>query len=315
MNIFLKNGIRVKTDGLEVALDPGNANTLSFISHAHSDHLPRKVSAPVIASKETLHLMKNKGLKIQQAKDSRLEMLDAGHMFGSKMLKIKADKTVLYTGDFSTRDRYFIKGAEPSKTDILIVENTFADQEYVFPPLFGIEQRVGEWLEGVPSAALFGYTLGKAQVLTAMVNELGYTPIVHSNIYIANKLAESHGHKVGSYHLFGSPEAEAEETKIYIAPPQLLRSELTYKLKKQGTKTAMFSGWAQNGTRRWYSADECFPLSDHSDASELEAFIKGCKPESILTVHGYDEKFEKRLRRQGFDISRLTKDKKLNQFF
>ncbi|MDI6798642.1 MAG: MBL fold metallo-hydrolase [Candidatus Aenigmarchaeota archaeon] len=58
---------------------------------------------------------------------------DAGHIPGSQMIFLNfGDKTLLYTGDFNTKDTRLIKGADQDlpEIDVLITEATYSDREH-----------------------------------------------------------------------------------------------------------------------------------------------------------------------------------------
>lgn len=63
-----------------------------------------------------------------RVKDAEITFLDAGHIPGSVQVLINADKTLLYTGDFSTIKTRLLKGAKynPKDVDVLVTESTYA---------------------------------------------------------------------------------------------------------------------------------------------------------------------------------------------
>lgn len=71
----------------------------------------------------------NDTLKI---KDAEIEIIDAGHIPGSYQVVIKADKTLLYVGDFTTTRTKLLDGAEIPKDgfDVVITESTYALEEH-----------------------------------------------------------------------------------------------------------------------------------------------------------------------------------------
>ena len=57
--------------------------------------------------------------------DWKLELHRAGHIPGAAMLHVETpNKSVLFSGDFDTRDSQLTTGAKPVKTDVLFVEGT-----------------------------------------------------------------------------------------------------------------------------------------------------------------------------------------------
>ena len=65
--------------------------------------------------------------------DWKLELHGAGHIPGAAMLHVETpSKSVLFSGDFDTRDSQLTKGAKPVKTDVLFVEGTYGGRDH--PP-------------------------------------------------------------------------------------------------------------------------------------------------------------------------------------
>ena len=65
--------------------------------------------------------------------DWKLELHRAGHIPGAAMLHVETpNKSVLFSGDFDTRDSQLAIGAKPVKTDVLFVEGTYGGRDH--PP-------------------------------------------------------------------------------------------------------------------------------------------------------------------------------------
>ena len=65
--------------------------------------------------------------------DWKLELHGAGHIPGAAMLHVETPtKSVLFSGDFDTRDSQLTVGAKPVKTDVLFVEGTYGGRDH--PP-------------------------------------------------------------------------------------------------------------------------------------------------------------------------------------
>ena len=65
-------------------------------------------------------------------KDAEITFLDAGHIPGSLQVLINADKTLLYTGDYSIIKTRLLSGAKkiPQDVDVMITESTYALTEH-----------------------------------------------------------------------------------------------------------------------------------------------------------------------------------------
>ena len=65
--------------------------------------------------------------------DWKLELHGAGHIPGAAMLHVEtSNKSVLFSGDFDTRDSQLTVGAKPVKSDVLFVEGTYGGRDH--PP-------------------------------------------------------------------------------------------------------------------------------------------------------------------------------------
>ena len=65
--------------------------------------------------------------------DWKLELHGAGHIPGAAMLHVETlTKTILFSGDFDTRDSQLTVGAKPVKSDVLFVEGTYGGRDH--PP-------------------------------------------------------------------------------------------------------------------------------------------------------------------------------------
>jgi len=129
LTIRLGNGVEVSGDkSYHFDADVIEACGTFCISHAHSDHLPKRIAGTeVVATDITLRCLNQRSKKkLSVATPDDVRMFDAGHMAGSRMFQVEVSgRSVLYTGDLCTRDRCGNKGAKPVKTDVLIIESTY----------------------------------------------------------------------------------------------------------------------------------------------------------------------------------------------
>ncbi|MFH0961582.1 MAG: MBL fold metallo-hydrolase RNA specificity domain-containing protein [archaeon] len=287
-------GFLIRESDFSILLDGKTASGLSFVSHAHTDHLPGKLlpDALGIASKETRAFARERwGLELPESpRINRVKLSDAGHMVGSKMISVetKAGK-VLYTGDFSTRDRFFLKGARPEECKVLIVDATFGKPEFSFPRLDSVIDSAKEFLEASGSRAIFyGYSYGKAQLLTRIASELSIPVIAQAEVFAANRISEKFNHPVGASLLFGTKQADklihSKDPVIVVAPLTVKNTPFSARLEKSGFRSAVFTGWAA-GARFFRGYSSAIPLSDHADFQEILDFVSGCNPEKVVVAH------------------------------
>ncbi len=283
------------------------------ISHAHSDHLPKKMlKSEVVCSDITLKCASGRLHRpLVKTSHPSLRSLNAGHMAGSNMFLVEGEKKVLYTGDINIRDRLGIEGAKPVKVDILIIESTYGKPRYVFPPSDEMVGVIHDWVEDalaqeVP-VGLFAYPLGKSQDLIHMVGDL--VPYIHDSVLSATRMIECEEIPF-SYRPYA--KEAVKEPFVMICPTQSVRSNLIRYWRRKGMKTAAVSGWALESSYRYrMGVDEAFPYSDHADFNDLLKFVEGCDPSLVLTHHGFADELALQIRKRlGINARPLYEDQR-----
>ncbi|HEX9678223.1 hypothetical protein [Nitrososphaera sp.] len=314
-----KSGITVhQKDGTTVALDPSRPNgcDYAFVSHAHLDHLHRKgnSTSKLIASKETSMIASARGYEMQGNEYDGFELVDTGHILGSRGLLTGED--VYYTGDLSTRERAFLKPARMPKAKTLIIESTFGKAGYSFPATDEITHNVNRIISdmydmGIP-VVLMGYALGKAQLLTKMFGH--WDPVfVHDSVAKMNNVYSDLGVDLKDAVTYTEAEQKGLLSKrrpwIMIAPLMSGRSSFVQDMKvKYGAITIGFSGWAVDSQYPYrMGLDYAFPMSDHCDYSELVEAVRRCAPDKVYTFHGFAGEFAGSLKKMGFDAEPIEK--------
>ncbi|MFW9851944.1 MAG: hypothetical protein ACFFDS_03315 [Candidatus Thorarchaeota archaeon] len=309
---------------------------LIFYSHAHSDHIPRKIpSTEIITSSTTEMLVKHFASSFEGASFFQEYSLNgtsfvqksSGHIVGSTALVINSSEgKLVYTGDVSTRDKGFLEPFKPEKCDTLIIESTFGSPDYEFPNYNQIisetKEEIRKYLEdGIP-VVLMGYPLGKAQMLYHAFSDLTDLNIMHESNYAINKLLLSRNIK-GSISAISYQDAEEEkfleknQNWILYAPLRSGRSEFNmYVRNKYGAKLFAFSGWCISSNYKFrMDVDHSIPISDHADFSELIEICEKSDSNSIYTIYGNNIKFAAELRNRGFNAYPLSKQTILESFF
>ena len=111
--------------------------------------------------------------------DIEVEVLDAGHIPGSCMFKLRAgDTTLLYTGDYSTTRTCLLEGVDPSvagDVDVLVTEATYARFDH--PPREEVEREfvdcVLEVLDGGGVVLVPAFSVGRAQEIVCVLHRAG----------------------------------------------------------------------------------------------------------------------------------------------
>ena len=159
-----------------VALDSNDKSAnVNFVSHAHTDHMAGlRKNKKALASEITKDLIEcRSGFKIELAEEPDcVELLDAGHIPGSKQLYVENDLygySVVYSGDYQMSVPLIGEKIRIREADVLIMDSTYPDPKVVF------EDR-GEAITAIQHYArmkldrgivLFGaHIIGRAQELT-----------------------------------------------------------------------------------------------------------------------------------------------------
>jgi putative mRNA 3-end processing factor len=338
MKVYLSKAIHIEGKNWKITCDSTNSNyyPLSFISHAHSDHIPKKLpKTNIITSNITKLLLKNIVSNFDDAKyhdnykqeDVIFNQISSGHIIGSTALVAdSAEGKLVYTGDVSIRDKGFLRPFEPMKCDTLIIESTFGSPEFEFP-LYNevIEQTKDEifnYLNKDIPIVLMGYALGKAQMLYHAFGNLSETKILHGSNFRINTVLESE--RIDGY-IDAVTYQEAKERNILdkesnwilFAPLKSGRDKFySYLKKKYGVKLFAFSGWGISQNYRYrMGIDHSVPISDHADFSELIEICEKSEPNQIFTVYGYTTRFAAELRKRGFTAYPLSKQTILDSYF
>ncbi len=312
---FIKGSILLPEAGLW--LDAHRGEGLSFVSHAHADHVARHER--MVCSKPTAFLLKERfGFKGEMValdwdepweyKGHRIVLTPAGHVLGSAMIhltRLSDGATLLYTGDFKLRHGLTAEPARPMTADTLIMECTFGQPHYRFPPLMEVRASIHRWcrdaLDHGETPVLLGYSLGKAQEIQAVLAGGDFRIAVHSQVAEMNAAYETLGVALPPWEKYAGDPAG----RVLVFPPQTVKSTLLRKVKNK--VSAMVSGWAMNaGARFSYQTDDAFPLSDHADYSELLALLDLVKPETVWATHGNSAEFARDLRERGWNAWSLA---------
>jgi Cft2 family RNA processing exonuclease len=292
--------------GKSVAVDPSRKSSaeFTFLSHGHSDHasVPKKSDSTFIVSKGTHSVLEEKfhdNLKVKKLSfgqkmscgDFKLSLESAGHILGSSQAVFEDSLKLAVTNDFKLQDSLLFKGAKPIDCDLLVIESTFGLPEYVFPEREQVYGEMSAWLKQNIQKNKFvllgGYSLGKAQELTRLVNEFtGQAPLVYETVHAFNEKYKREGVKLGDYIKLNH---NLTESNVLVLPPHLIDQSLIQFLEhatKKKVVSAVATGWS--GMRGRHKS---FPLSDHADFKQLMAYIEAASPKKVFTVHGFEREF------------------------
>jgi putative mRNA 3-end processing factor len=309
MSVELRRG-GLHLSGTPLWFDARRKSELSFVSHAHSDHIARHER--VIATAATLRFMRHRlgevkgALPVPYARPFELgplviELLPAGHVLGSAQIRVTlADGTrVAYTGDLNMSPSLTAEPARVAECDVLVMESTFGHPRYVFAPkeqTFGeVEAWVRAQLErGIPPI-LLAYSLGKAQEAVKFLTGRGFDVCAHASVCDLGQLYLELGTPIGEVRRFDGTWRGGE---VGVFPPHAMRSGALRQVWPRAT--AVLTGWALDpGAARRYGADVAFPVSDHADFPQLLAYAKATGATEVITLHGFARELAQALRDEG----------------
>lgn len=321
--ILCPEGLRARSENLW--LDARRKTPLSFVSHAHGDHIGRHEVA--IGTASTLELMRHRlrGAKTRprplaygeaiQVGDLRVELFPAGHILGSAQIRItrKGHRTV-YTGDLNTSTSRTAEPLEVVPCDTLVIESTFGEPRYRFPPRAEVEEKMAAFaeitlLEGrVP--VFLAYALGKAQEATKILCERGYRVRVHPDAWALCEIYQAHGVDFPGAAPLDAPPAPGE---VVVSTPRGRGDPLLG--PRVRIRTCFLSGWAvQGGAPYRMRVDAALPLSDHADFDGLISYAEATGAAEVLTTHGSAEQLARHLRTRGIAARALSPSPQLELF-
>ena len=301
-------------------------NEICFVSHAHSDHtaLHREIILSAPTSKlmharipgewieRILEFKEKRSFRSPSGEDFDITLTPAGHIFGSAMALIEsAGQSLLYTGDFKLRRGLSAEPCAPLKADTLIMETTYGQPKYRFPPTAEVIQGVirfcREALDNDETPVLLGYSLGKSQEILCGLGDAGLPIMLHGTVHRLTKIYENFGQCFPPYEKY---EAGAARGKVLLCPPNVANSAMLRNLGK--VRTAVLTGWAVDPNCRFrYQAHAAFPLSDHADFPDLIELVKQVQPKKVYTLHGFAADFAQTLRDMGYDAQALSEEDQL----
>ncbi|MHA1595107.1 MAG: MBL fold metallo-hydrolase [Candidatus Baldrarchaeia archaeon] len=304
LHLEYNGGILLEYQEKRILIDPHGKTVknpdIVIVSHAHSDHSsgiwsPRLRSAYKIMSPATRKILeRRRGRKLTNVIElSEGEYLDigsirihtetAGHCAGSLQFLISfKNLDVVYSGDFCLERRVILNACRPLKGDVLIMEATYGNPRYIFPPRTTLYTRFKSWLmemfEKYQGVIVKCRSLGTAQEVTRLISELkGAQIFAHASIAEMNRVHEEYYNNLGEYYEFcGNLD--------YMSGILLVPLGAKMKIRNQSLVKSFVSGrFAISGYR--YS----FPISSHADFVHLIKYARESQATDVFTVYGYAE--------------------------
>ncbi len=321
MTVQYRDGIEIElSDGTRVVCDADEPDgDIAVVSHAHGDHLPAAgttaVCSPLTAAVGTARM----DGQLRTISDPRIELRPAGHVAGSRATVIEdPDGTrYCYTGDVSTRSRAYLDGFDPPDVDVLIVEATYGEPGYEFPPHEQVAGEIVDWLAETGSPVLLlGYAFGRAQKLQLLAERAGRDRVLTTEgVLRVNDPIERALDVTFPAEPFDDTDLRPGDA--LVLPMTSGRIDWVDRLADEADAvTAGFSGWAVEDSFKFRGDfDITFPLSDHCDFTELLALVDAVDPDRVYTQHGAATTLATELTTRGHDATALKQGQtSLGQF-
>jgi Cft2 family RNA processing exonuclease len=302
-NVVVKAGKqRLLFDPRKIQGGLHSRNSLTCISHAHSDHTAgfqsalRKIVTP--ATLDIYHTFRKKprhvqpilpGDSISLEDAGLLRIQPAGHMLGAAQFILERNgKRLVFTGDFNLSSSLTAEAAIPIPCDVLLMEATYGRPDAVFPPREQVYSEIAEWVSQKLKAneiPLFHvYAAGKAQEVIRILNTFLTIPVVvDSTIAKIAQVYKNHGIPL-SYLAENTPEGREVVTRGECAYLTSKRNQQPRLLQKRKFARAVTTGWAQLFPMK--NVDKSFVLSAHADFQQLVDYVKVAKPRAVFITTG-----------------------------
>lgn len=301
---------------LDLWIDAAGGRERCVISHGHSDHIAEHKA--IIATPETARIFRHRRgdaeteiLNYGERRDYgryALTLYPAGHCLGSAQVLVEADgERLVYTGDIKLRPNVTAESAVIVPCDTLIMESTFGDPLYRFPPdvatfdrlYAGVDRALSD--DRVP--VVLGYALGKGQEALELLLRRGYRVTLHGSVWNVSEIYRELGVEFsGTYEKYDRAHLRG---RVLIAPPGCRKQAMVMNIERR--YLIMLTGWAlhKSAPYMYKNVDLILPLSDHADYDELVRLARESGAERIITMHG-EPKFAASLRELGFNAEHLA---------
>ncbi len=303
----------IKVNNFNLSLDRKEKNTdLDFISHAHSDHISAsKSSKSVISSDETADLIKAAyDIEVKRAFNYNtkiIKLIDSGHMLGAKQISIEdynLGKKIIYSGDYLMSESLAAPKIKIEACDVLIIDSTYPSPNFRFNPRKEVEYQIEEWVEKKINEGIIlfsAYSMGKAQELIKIMNNIGITPVVNEKINSISKVYNKYNSNLNYVSVYNEADKDRvsdllNDNFVGIINGNSIKNtkHMLSFLHKKPVFTAVATGFSNIYKS---STDASFQLSDHSDFYQALDYIEATGAKEVYTYGGNSELFAENLRK------------------
>jgi Cft2 family RNA processing exonuclease len=301
---------------LDLWFDADGPRDRCVISHAHSDHIAEHRA--ILATPETARIFRHRIGETEVITQRYGERRDygryaltfhpAGHCLGSAQILVEAEgERLVYTGDIKLRPNVAAEQAVVVPCDTLVMESTFGDPQYVFPPDVATFDRLYAAVDRAFSdnrvPVVLAYALGKSQEALELLLRRGYRVSLHGSVWNVSEIYRELGVQFsGEYERY---DRERLKGRVLIAPPGCRKQPMILNIERR--YLVMLTGWAMSKSAPYMykGIDLVLPLSDHADFDELVRLARESGATRIITMHGA-KKFAATLRDMGLNAEHLA---------
>jgi len=301
---------------LDLWLDADAPRERCVISHGHSDHIAEHRS--IISTPETARIFRHRRgeaemetLRYGERRDYgrfALTFFPAGHCLGSAQVLVEADnERLVYTGDIKLRPNVAAEDAVIVPCDTLVMESTFGDPLYRFPPDVATFARLYAAIDRAFSddrvPVVLAYALGKGQEALEILLRRDYRVTLHGSVWNVSEIYRELGVEFSGH--YEKYDREHLRGRVLIAPPGCRKQAMITNIERR--YVIMLTGWAlhKSAPYMYKGVDLVLPLSDHADFDELVHLARASHAERIITMHGAP-KFAAILRELGLNAEHLA---------
>ena len=294
-------------------IDPWQPVEKAVITHAHSDHARwgSKYYLCHIHTKPLLQLRLGnnnyQGVEWNETvimNGAKISLYPAGHMIGSSQIRVEYNGEVwVVSGDYKTENDGISGEFELVPCNTFITESTFGLPIYRWKSQVEIFANIKAWIRNNQlnnkTSVLIAYSLGKAQRLLQVVNEVTENIFVHGSIWNTQETLRLAGWNLPQVkRILSDTQKALFNQAVVIAPPSADNSLWLKRFTPYSI--GVCSGWMQvRGNVRRSNVDAGFALSDHADWTGLLETVKGTGAEKVFVTHGFQSVFSRYLNEIG----------------
>ena len=293
---------------------------------ARKEHMKKRFSKRDMASMMRRYTSLDYHANVDVGK-FRIEMSDAGHICGSAITLLERktsskNKRIVYTGDFKLQPQNLHNGAEIVKSDVLIMESTYATREHPEREALVKDfiEKIRETLDSKGNVLLPVFAVGRAQEMLALLYKHGLTQytFLDGMARSATSIVQGYGSFINDPGLLKKAVddttviSDRYERNDALDSPSIIMTTagmltggpvLNYITKLRKNSNILLTGYQVEGTNGRTLLDSgtimvnknkvkidtpasYYDMSAHAGRSDLYSYVKGSDPSTVICVHG-----------------------------